>query len=326
MKDPILRLGCFLTGRNYKIVKSCSEASTKSVKKFLAAILIMSIIWGFIGFTFTQRYIQGSMTASVIVAAIMVFVVIHIERQIILSIGKNKWSSWFRIVIGVVMAIIGSVIIDQILFKQDVEKKKISDIQEEVYDILPLKTNQINLDIANLDTLIINKEREKAQIVDEITIKPFVKSSTRSTIHHNVMLSGKDTLIARSDVTIVDIPNPKASFIPQIETLIKSLQAQKSLKEEARLTMREDLEKDLMSKTGFLDELTTLFSILFSSLVALLVWIALFIFFLALELFVLTNKYGDKGDDYDETIIHQMNIHRLRLAKLEEASVIEVKN
>lgn len=323
MTDTIIKLGCFLTGRNYRIVKSCSEASTKSVKKFLAAILIMSIIWGFIGYTFTQRYIQGSLSTSIIVSLVMIFIVIHIERQIILTIGRNLWSSGFRITIGVVMALIGSVIIDQILFRQDVEKKKISDIQQEVNSILPDKTKQINLDIKELDSLLKNKEIEKNDIINEITARPFVKSSTISMKHHSMQVTGidgikKDTLLAKSDVTIIDIPNPKAEFIPQLDTQIRSLQEQKLKKEEARLTIREDLEKDIMSKTGFLDELKTLFSILTTSLVAFFVWIAIFILFLALELFVLTNKYGDQGDDYDETVLHQMNLHRLRLSKLEE--------
>jgi len=324
MNNFILRVGCFLTGRNYSIVKNCSEVSTKSVKKYLAAILIVSILWGFIGYVFTQRYIQGSVWASLAVAAILVFVVIHIERQIILSIGKNWWSRVFRVSIGVVMAIIGSVIIDQMLFKEDVEKKKITNIQEEVNKILPFKTQQLDLEIDALDSLILSKEDEKTKIIDEITRTPFVKSSIVENKYHSIKTEGldgalKDTLIRRPDVTIIDKPNPKAELIPQIDGQIAELRGQKAAKENARLTMRQDLETELKSKTGFLDELMILFSILFSHGVALFVWISLFIFFLAIELFVLVNKFGDHADDYDEVVLYQMRMHKVRLSKLSES-------
>jgi len=111
MNSFILKIGCFLTGRNYLIVKNCSEASAKSVKKYLAAILIVSILWGFIGFNFTQRYIKGDLMTSLAVAGVLVFMVIHIERQIILSIGKNRLGGIFRVVIGIVMAIIAFLIL-----------------------------------------------------------------------------------------------------------------------------------------------------------------------------------------------------------------------
>jgi hypothetical protein len=55
----------------------------------------------------------------------MIIIVIQIERQIILSVGKNKLVPLFRVAIEVVMAVIGSVIIDQIIFREDVEKVRI---------------------------------------------------------------------------------------------------------------------------------------------------------------------------------------------------------
>lgn len=62
----------------------------------------------------------------------MIVMVIQIERQIILSIGKNKLATWFRVIIGIVMAVIGSVILHQIMFKKDVEKQKIENYDAEL--------------------------------------------------------------------------------------------------------------------------------------------------------------------------------------------------
>jgi hypothetical protein len=117
MKDFWLKLGCYITGYNYTIIKNSSEASAKTVKKYLSAILIVSILWGFIGYTFAQRYLHASVFMALTVSLVMVIIVIQIERQIILSVGKNRLVPLFRILIGIVMAVIGSVIIDQIIFR-----------------------------------------------------------------------------------------------------------------------------------------------------------------------------------------------------------------
>jgi hypothetical protein len=323
MRDLWLKIGCFLTGHNYTLVKNSSEASAKSVKKYLSAILIVSILWGFIGFVFSQRYLKTGPLASAIVAAVMVIVVIQIERQIILATGKVWLARSFRIVIAVVMAIIGSVIIDQIIFREDVEKLKISNIQEEVNKILPSKTAQLDLEISNLDSLITDKETERAGLIDEITKRPFIKGSTSERKNYKMQIRSddgtmKDTVIARTDLTLTDITNPKAQYVANIDQQIAGLRTQLAEKQGARITIRQDLETELKGKTGFLDELVLLFSILFTHNIALFVWICLFIFFLAIELFVLMNKFGDAITDYDKTIQHQVQTRVKMLEKLGE--------
>ena len=178
MKDLWLKAGCYITGYNYTIIKNSSEASAKTVKKYLSAILIVSILWGFIGYTFAERYLHTAPPGSALVAVIMIIIVIQIERQIILSIGKNYLVPVFRTLIGIVMAVIGSVIIDQIIFREDVEKAKISNLQAEVNNILPVKTKELDWQIRQIDSAITLKEAERASIIDEITKKPFIKSTS----------------------------------------------------------------------------------------------------------------------------------------------------
>ena len=124
MRNWWIKFGCFLTGYNYDIMKSSSEASKKSVKKYTAALLIVMILWSLIGFLFTREYIKLDFIGASIAAIVMAVIIIQVERQIILG-AKNGFAMTFRIVIGLVMAVLGSVIIDQIIFKDDIEKKKL---------------------------------------------------------------------------------------------------------------------------------------------------------------------------------------------------------
>src|SRR5512133_1046267 len=169
MKDLWLRTGCYITGYNYTIIKNSSEASAKTVKKYLSAILIVSILWGFIGYSFAQRYLHTGVGGSILVSLVMIVIVIQIERQIILSMGKNSLVPIFRTLIGIVMAVIGSVIIDQIIFREDVEKVKISNLQAEVNSILPVKARELDLQIIQLDSAILAKESERTALIEEIT-------------------------------------------------------------------------------------------------------------------------------------------------------------
>jgi len=323
MKDLWLKTGCYITGYNYGIIKNSSELSAKAVRKYLSAILIVSILWGFIGYSFAQRYLHTGLAGSIAAAVVMVIIVIQIERQIILSMGRNRMVPVFRIIIGVVMAVIGSVIIDQIIFKEDVEKVKIGNIQTEVNSILPVKTKELDLQIMQIDSAIAIKEAERTVIIDEISARPFIKSTSSEIRHFQMQQNGndgnlKDTIVSRTDVALNDIANPKAGLLPGIADQISQLRKQKADKENSKINIRQELETELNSKTGFLDELKVLFSILLSSWIALVVWIMFFIFLLSIEVFVLVNKFGDEKNDYDSIIIHQKDVRIKMLNKLGE--------
>ena len=316
-KDLGVKFGCFITGHNYLIVKNSSEASAKAVKKYLSAILIISALWGFIGYVFTQRYLDGN---AFIGALSMAILVIQIERQIILEVERNALAYSFRILIGLVMAIIGSIILDQIIFKDDVEKAQISNVQNEVNRLLPIKTQELTSQIQEIDNSIKQKETERRFTIKDIEANPTLNIPS-SSVKYQMDTTTKKIVEINKTVTTNSIRNPKADFIPQIDAQIKFLREQKTLKENNKLNIQQVLETDLKSKIGFIDELKILFSILLTSGVALFVWILIFIFFIAIELFVLINKFSGKND-YDITVINQMNT---RIKMLNDEYDISVK-
>lgn len=317
MKNFWLKFGCFLTGHNYNIIQNSSEASAKTVKKYLSALLIISTLWGFIGFAFTHRYLHGGFIVSSLGASVMIFIIIQIERQIILSIRKKTSALLFRVLIGIVMAIIGSVILDQVIFKDDVEKEKISNIQAQVNKLMPEKTLELSNQIQQLDNEITKKENERAALIADITKKPMISSPISTGQFKKDSVTKKMVLVAKVVSNQMTV-NPKTELIPQVDVILKSLREQKVKKENEKLNIQQFLETDLKSKVGFLDELKTLFSILLSSPIAMAIWILLFIFFFMLELFVIFNKFGDAENDYDKTILHQMDVKIKMINKLSE--------
>jgi hypothetical protein len=300
-KDLWLKFGCFITGYNYQLIINSSEASAKFVKKNLSAFLIISILWGFIGFSFAKRYVHLNDFGASIVAFIMIVIVIQVERQITMTMHKNNWAVGFRIAIGIVMAIIGSIILDQIIFKEDVEKKNISLIQEEVNRILPTSAKETDLQIKQLDSSIAIKESERLKLIGEFSSKPYIKVFESETY-----VKDSSQKMNLSTFKTKEVQNPKFELIKTIDEQLKVMRAQNIDKQKYKINIREELEKVIKEKRGFLDELGVLRKILSSDLIALFVWILLFIFFLSLELFVLVNKLSNNKLDYDKLISHQV--------------------
>lgn len=313
-KDWWLKFGCFLTGYNYKIVRQSSEVSVKAVKKYTSALIIISILWALIGYSFTTRYLHVGIYGGITGACILVIVIIQIERQIILSVGKNFWAGVFRVFIGIIMSIIGSVIIDQITFKDDIEKRQISYNQKYIDSILPSKTIELKSQIRANDSLLTSKEAERLALQNELTRRPTISLTTSSTNYVVDSLGHSKPATKINNQT--SVPNPKASLLEPLQSQINSYITHKAKLEGQLITIREDLEDEVNSKTGFLDELQVLMSILLENAVALIVWILWFLFLLFIEMFVLVSKFGDRTHDYEETVLHQMNVRLEMLKKL----------
>lgn len=331
MKNWWIRLGCFLTGYNYGIVRNSSEVSAKAVKRYTSALMIVCILWSFIGYYFTNRYIHGGTWGSLIGALVFVIIIIQIERQIILSINPTKWLYIFRGVIAMMMAIIGAIIIDQIIFKEDIELEKITFIEARVKKALVPKTEELRSQIANLDTAILKKEFERATLIADVgksptTVVYSIQSSTRTEKSTKIdSTTGKPIITEKSApvsvTTSSNVANPKISLIPPLDETIKNLSIQKIEKENALLNIRPQLEKEISSKVGFLDELEVMYSLITRSGVALSIWLIWFFFLLGLEMLVLISKVNEKENDYEKTVKHHMNLQMKKLdlfAKMSE--------
>jgi len=319
MRRIWLKFGCFLTGYNYRILSECSEASSKQVLRYTSAMLIVCVLWAFIGYFFTDRYLLAGASSSVIGAVIMVLIVIQIERQVILT-PRNLWlPGIFRGIIAGIMAVIGSFIIDQIIFKEDIEHQKILMLDDKVDAILPKKAAEIRRQIAEVDSTILAKEQERKDLLDDISKNPTVTIFARSVTRHNVGVENSDSL-TRETVTRTSsqIPNPKIAFLQPFDEQISALRMEKMKKDSILLQLRPAIEAELRAHNGFLDELNVMFTIISQSRTALVVWILWLVFILGLELFVLVNKSKGSESDYEARVKQQMDLHLRRVQLLRQ--------
>src|SRR5688572_27353941 len=228
MRDNWLKFGCFLSGYNYKILRGCSESSVRRVLRYTSAMLIICILWAFIGYTFSSRYLGADWYSSFVGAFIMIVIVVQIERQVILSNKTNKAPLFFRSIIAVMMGLIGSIIIDQILFKEDIEQQKVLMMGEKVNQILPDRARELKTQVYEIDSVLGVTENESATLSNDIEKHPMITIVTSDTEHFKGP-DGRDS--TRRIAKTTKIPNPKMELLRQIQNKSNLLRKDKNKKD-----------------------------------------------------------------------------------------------
>ena len=303
---PIIRLGCFLTGMNCHILRQCSEASYKQLKRYMASLAIIMGLWSFIGYKFAQVYLKLDSSKALLFALVSMLLVWAIERTIIL--GRKSFGIGFvRFLLGLIMASIGAIIIDQIIFQDDIEKEKILQMQEEVNRVVPQKTVELRRQIAQLDSLINLKEQERIKLSQYLERHPTISMPTVHVVRDS---TGK---VIRREITTQRRENPKFAAYQRLEEEINRLRDEKKQKEEMLLGIRDMVERDLASKKGLLDDLHLQIQLLKKNNEAFVVWLLFFLLFMILELLVVLNKILEKETDYDRMVVFAEEINKKKL-------------
>ncbi|MFD2920372.1 DUF4407 domain-containing protein [Terrimonas rubra] len=317
MKNWWIKTACLLTGWNYQILRTCTEASRKQLKKYASAILILIILWAFIGYSFAERYVNAPWWACLIVSVIFVVIIVQIERQIILTIGKNRGLAIFRFIIAFIMAILGSAILDQTIFKDDIEKKMVQIVDRQVNEQLPNRLTIIDKKLQELQTEIDSLDKKNLELYEEISKRPTITTVSTSVTHSKVkQADGSIITLPQRTVSTTPISNPKAKEAEINNNHLEELRKQKEEYSLKKIQTEGSLREELKSKQGFLEELNAILEILIEKPIALVFYSILFVFLMSLELFVVVSKVGDEKSDYDLIVGHQLEQKKLTLNHL----------
>jgi hypothetical protein len=305
-----IKFGCFLTGWNSHILSYCSEASFKHLKKYTAALLILILLWGFTGYCFADRYVAAPWWGCALSALAFIIIVIQIERQIILMVGRHRWVAVFRCGIAVIMAILGSSIIDQIIFAKDINLKMNEIRVNQIDKLLPRRLSVIDSRLTELKLQVDSLEQSNMRLTEKVEKKPVVQIIDTKI--------ERDSLgrIVSTTITKTNAPNPIFAQIARNDTLLKNNRVAVDTLTNQRIKARDDLEHELRANQGFLEELDAMLSILGERTGALIFYLLIFAFLISLELFVVVSKFADDECDYDLIIEHQLKMKRQTLVEL----------
>lgn len=307
-------IGCFLIGWDKKILNECGEASYRQYRKLLSAICIMMVLWGTIGFCFADRYINiESYVLKTCVSVAFMFIVLCVERVIILTVGKAWLMSVMRVLLALCMAVLGSCIFDQIIFRNDIQQA----IQEHREDLIE-ETIKKRLTIYDSDIQRITQEMDslsKDVIVlnEELQRHPVIRGTNVSTQEQIVGVDekGKPQKVKTQTVNTVTLANPLAEQLKanndQILIYSTQLEQLRQDKKEVADKVREEMNQ---RAAGFIEELEATLKVVSQSKVSLAFYIILFCFLTFLELFVLTIKMGENKCDYELIVENQLYLKK----------------
>lgn len=317
-----LRFGCFVIGYNYKLLEECGEASRKSVKKYTSAMLIVIIIWIANGYNFATIYVKkDNIFAGLVSALICSIIIVQIERQIILTMKPNNWLKRFRIALALLMALVGSVIIDQILFRQDLE-----DLREKN------KSSNINLE-KNYNLSRENFQDDRNRKIYQIRVQDSISASTRDKLNRlggtSVTKYNRKGLDSTGKVISTDNSVTSLDVTPLIQTLKND-----SISKANNYLYIEKIDSDLKKlsdeyeknrkpvSNGFLGEIQLLFNFLLNSdsLISLFVYIFWFILLFILEMLVLIAKSNDDHSDYERRVMFELDNNNKKIDFLSKRS------
>ena len=306
-------IGCVLIGWNKEILKECGEASHRQFRKLLSAICIMMTLWGIIGYCFAARYINiESIILKIGVALMFMLIVLCVERVIILTVGKARLMTAMRVMLAICMAMLGSCIFDQIIFRNDIQQA----IQEHREDVIK-ETIAMRMSIYESDIQRITYEMDslsKATIIlgEKIQKRPTIKGTNVTTQEQVIM--GEDGVpkkVKTQSVNTVTMANPLAEQLKanneQIQIYSNQLEQLRQDKKDIAQTTTEEIKR---RAPGFIEELEATLKVVSKSPVSLVFYIILFCFLTVLELFVLTIKMGDSKCDYDLIVENQLNLKK----------------
>jgi len=319
-------MGCLLIGWDKDILKECGEASHRQYRKLISAICIMMVLWGTIGYCFTDRYISIESTILKIGVSLMfMLIVLCVERVIILTVGKARMMTLMRVMLALCMAFLGACIFDQIIFRNDIQQA----IQEHREDVIK-ETVAKRLSIYEIDIQRITHEMDslsKATIVlgEKLQKRPTIKGTNVTTQEHVVM--GEDGLpkkVKTQSVNTVTMENPLAE---QLKANNEQIQIYSNQLEQLRQDKKDILQTTTVEVSqrapGFIEELEATLKVVSKSPVSLVFYIVLFCFLTFLELFVLTIKMGDSKCDYDLIVENQLNLKKNLMEQTTQSLMIK---
>lgn len=312
--NTLRKIGCFLIGWNESILRDCGEASFRQYRKLLSAIFIMMMLWGTIGYCFADRYINiESGTLKTFVAMAFMFIVLCVERVIILTVGKAWLMTCMRVLLALCMAILGSCIFDQMIFRNDIQQAIQAHRENVISETVAKRLSIYDSDIQRITQEMDSLGKATITLNEELQKRPVIKGTNVSTQEQVIGVdeNGIAKKVKVQSVNTVTLANPLAEQLKanheQIQTYSAQLENLIQNKKDVAETVRIEVSQ---RAPGFIEELEATLTVVSQSPVSLAFYIILFCFLTFLELFVLTIKIGESKCDYELIVESQLYLKK----------------
>jgi hypothetical protein len=118
----MLKYYSLFIGENPDYTAGFSPAGKRKIALLAGSMLIPVMLWFINAFLMTKHVLAGSFGAALLAGSFAAFIVYLLERTIVLSKG-GRLMYGFRLTLGFLIAILGSISLDEVIFKNDIDNK-----------------------------------------------------------------------------------------------------------------------------------------------------------------------------------------------------------
>ncbi|RYE58026.1 MAG: DUF4407 domain-containing protein [Sphingobacteriales bacterium] len=294
----MLKFFCFLTGDQYAMVSEDTPQSKQKVVLLANTLMIPVIMWTIIGFLLSYKVLDCSLAVSIVVSIICASLIFLIERVILMSTGSQLMTR-FRVTLGFVVALIGAIALDEVIFKDDIDSQLSLNKEEAVKEAK--EKAGVSFDhlhhLPDAAKAITAAKKEYEQVERDIKAEVEGKGSGQRGI-------GKITTLYLSKADI------KKDMWMQTQATYDSLL---NLKEAEMLKAAAKVEKE--AKSGLLTRIKAMFQLLVGNLSMGLIYLAFTVFMFCLEFIVVIVKMKTPESNYERRVklIEQIGQRRMQM-------------
>jgi hypothetical protein len=273
----MFKIYSIIIGENPKYTATFQPASKRKVALYANCLLVPVILWFINGYLLITNVLEGTMFTALLTAFIAAFIIFLIERAIVMSNG-SKPIFWFRIVLGFIVASLGSISLDEVIFKHDIDNQvayyKQAEVDSAVHKVERDYQNQIALQqsIVNQKGLAWNQSLSEA------------KSEADGTGGSHQKLVGKITILKKG---IAD--EKKNDYITENNKLVLLTSSVDTAKAHAKTKAEADFKGNAL-----LVRIRAMFDLIAKDKFMLGVYILFTLFLFCLEFLVVLIKVGSK--------------------------------
>lgn len=294
----MLKFYSFLTGIHIKNLNNIFSSTRSQIVLYGNCLIIPVLLWFFIGFLSLQHLFGAGLIVATIVGLILAFLILLVERSIILT-EKGKLISVFRVLLGFCIALIGAVMLDVVIFQNDIENKlaEFREARGEEVAINTKATFQFKLDNLNEQYDQLNRafKRKNQLATEELTKGKVSRAGSGPGPVHKLLQKRAENLKMQRDA----VNNKRLELNEDLNSLVS---------QQSELAMAEFNDKGLLMQVRALHELINT-----NSLIKVVFWV-IFVFLFALEFIVIIVKLSSSsnlGKDLDAEIENQIRLEYL---------------
>lgn len=311
ISDAFRHIACWMIGWQHMLLRHCSESSKQRLRKYVSGISLIMVVWAFIGYSISSHYLDiESIVGRLSVAAVFALLIVIIERIVILS-EKNAALTFSRVVLGIVMAVLGGTILDQVFLKNDLEQEVLNSREETIKEVVKNRLDNYNADIARFANISDSLLTENNRLNAEISKNPTFITTAISTTNHVIGVNedGTPKYASSQSKTQTATENPYIKQVASHNALIQQYQEQIARLQQAKMDVEKTTREEITNRPiGFLEDLRATYNVIGSHWTATVFYIFLFVFFFMIEIIVLTIKVGEKPCDYDVLVQNQQSL------------------